>query len=625
MSSDCPTGTEGEDVLEGGAMEGMHHEVDAGTGEFPRDPSGLPMAERTKDEVLSDGDVFDLRITPVAKRIGDSIVRMVAYNGSVPGPTLRVKQRSEVVVNVANEGDLPATVHWHGLRLENRYDGVPHDTQKPIPVGGSFTYRIRFPDEGLYWYHPHIREDYTIDMGLYGNIVVDPEDPNYWPRCDRDVVLAVDDFLLEEGGVGSYERSAPDHVAMGRFGNVLLVNGTTDWSMDVRTGEVVRFHFTNTANTRVFNLRIDGARMKLVGGDSGRYEHEEFVEDVLIAPSERAIVDVMFDESGEVILQHLTPDRVYAMGRITVAGERTASPAARAFSELRTSPELVTERERIEADLDRDPDKVLALVAEMDMPVPEGDEQVAYTCPMHPDVVQAEPGRCPECGMKLVAQPVHPAASPPADQPRFACPMDPEVVSSDPDRCPKCGMKLLPIELVPAALERLQAGHADQDAEDHEGDNHVHSHAVGSIEWEDTMEDVNRMTNRANMRWLLVDRQTGKENAGVDWTFTVGDRVKVRLVNEMDSDHPMHHPFHVHGAGRFLVLMRDGVVEPNLVWKDTVLVRTGEVVDFLLDVSNPGLWMAHCHIAEHAASGMMFSFNVRRADTDGSEIGVGAH
>ena len=93
----------------------------------------------------------------------------------------------------------------------------------------------------------------------------------------------------------------------------------------------------------------------------------------------------------------------------------------------------------------------------------------------------------------------------------------------------------------------------------------------------------------------------------------VGDRVKVRLVNEMAGDHPMHHPFHVHGAGRFLILSRDGVVESSLVWKDTVLVRTGETVDILLDVTNPGLWMAHCHIAEHTESGMMFSFDVAPA------------
>ena len=124
------------------------------------------------------------------------------------------------------------------------------------------------------------------------------------------------------------------------------------------------------------------------------------------------------------------------------------------------------------------------------------------------------------------------------------------------------------------------------------------------------MVDVNRLTTPANMHWKLIDRETGAENAEIDWRFRVGDKVKIRLLNEMAGDHPMHHPFHVHGAGRFLILSRDGVVEENLVWKDTVLVRTGETVDILLDVTNVGLWMAHCHIAEHHESGMMFSFNV---------------
>jgi FtsP/CotA-like multicopper oxidase with cupredoxin domain len=544
-----------------------HHQIDTGTGTFSRDPSGLPMAEPTREIALIDGDRLDLRIAPVAKRIGDSTVRMLAYNGSIPGPTLRVRQGSEIVVAVTNDGDMPATVHWHGLRLENRDDGVPHETQKPIAIGETFTYRVRFPDEGVYWYHPHIREDYGIDMGLYGNMIVEPAQPDHWPPCDRDVVLTIDDLLLEHGEVEAYDRAAPDHVAMGRFGNVFLVSGRPGWTMDAREGEVVRFFLTNTANTRVFNLRFDGARMKLVGGDSGRYEHETFVDAVLLAPSERAVVDVAFDRGGSVTLQHVTPDQVYALGSVAVAG--VAEPGAiRTFDDLRTSPELSAERDRLDADLQREPDEVLALVAEMDMAAPSDGGSAAY-----------------------------------------ACPMDPEVVSDVPDRCPKCGMKLLPIAMVPAALELLET-------RGHEGDTPGHEaggHAAGSIEWEDTMVDVNRETNPSNMRWLLVDRATGAQNASVDWTFTVGDRVKIRIVNEMDSDHPMHHPFHVHGAGRFLVLSRDGVTEPNLVWKDTVLVRTGEVVDILLDVSNPGLWMAHCHIAEHAASGMMFSFNVKRA------------
>ena len=124
------------------------------------------------------------------------------------------------------------------------------------------------------------------------------------------------------------------------------------------------------------------------------------------------------------------------------------------------------------------------------------------------------------------------------------------------------------------------------------------------------MPEINRATDPTNMIWKLLDRETGAENAAISWAFTVGDRVKIRLVNEMESGHPMHHPFHVHGAGRFLILDRDGQREPNLVWKDTVLLRAGETVDILLYVTNPGLWMAHCHIAEHIEGGMMFGFEV---------------
>jgi FtsP/CotA-like multicopper oxidase with cupredoxin domain len=124
------------------------------------------------------------------------------------------------------------------------------------------------------------------------------------------------------------------------------------------------------------------------------------------------------------------------------------------------------------------------------------------------------------------------------------------------------------------------------------------------------MPEINRASDTSNMIWKIIDRQRGAENAAISWAFKVGDRVKIRIVNEMESDHPMHHPFHFHGAGRFLILSRDGRAESNLGWKDTVLVRAGETVDILLFVTNPGLWMAHCHIAEHTESGMMFSFEV---------------
>ncbi len=561
---------------------------------FPTETAGLAAAHRPELVELRDGDRFELRIAPVTKRIGDATVRMLAYNGSIPGPTLKVREGCEVDVDIVNDGDHDTTVHWHGLRLENRYDGT-HETQTLIPVGGRFTARVAFPDPGVYWYHPHVREDYGQELGLYGNVLVDPADPDYWPPVNREVVLTLDDILLEDGKVAPFSRTETNYAAMGRFGDVLLISGEPELALTAQRGEVVRFSLTDTANTRVFKVALPGARMKLVGGDSGRHEHEEFVDEVVLAPSERAVIDVLFEESGQLTLEHRTPDRTYSLATIDVSAEPASPALAEQFDVVRTAPELAAERDRLAEYLETEPDKTLAFVAEMDFDAPT-DGPVVYTCPMHPDVVSEEPGSCPQCGMKLM-----PAAT------TYTCPMHPNVVSEEPGRCPECGMKLLPSQMVTAAAGSHEP--ADHDMHEHEHGHHGHAGA-GGIEWEDDMVDVNRTTTPANTRWKIVDRATGAENHAIQWQFRVGDRVKVRLVNEMDSDHPMHHPFHVHGAGRFLILARDGEPEPNLVWKDTVLVTTGETVDILLDVTNVGRWMAHCHIAEHHESGMMFSFEV---------------
>ena len=170
----------------------MHtsHEVN-----FSTDVEGLEEAKSPDVIRLRDGETHEIEIKPVRKRIDDS----------------------EVTIEATNLGDVDATLHWHGLRLENRFDGVPEETQAPIPHGGTFTYRLRFPDPGFYWYHPHIREDFAQEMGLYAGIIVEPEDPGYWPPVDRQLAITLDDILIEDGQIAPFDRSGPTFTAMGRF------------------------------------------------------------------------------------------------------------------------------------------------------------------------------------------------------------------------------------------------------------------------------------------------------------------------------------------------------------------------------------------------------------------------
>jgi FtsP/CotA-like multicopper oxidase with cupredoxin domain len=482
------------------------------TDQFSQDTAGFPDAVAPEVVVLQPDEVFELRAEQVRKRIGDTTVKMLAYNRSIPGSTMKVAQGSEVTIHFSNDTDLETTVHWHGLRLENRFDGVPLGAHQgmmaPVLVGGSFTYRVRFPDPGLYWYHPHLREDYTQELGLYGPIIVVPTEEAYWSPANREIALTLDDILLEEGKIVPFSRTHSDHTAMGRFGNVMLTSGETALQLSANQGEVVRLYLVNTANVRTFNVRLPGARMKLVGGDNGRIEHEEFIEEVLLSPSERVIVDVFFEHAGKTQLEHRTPERTYPLATVIVQEQPSEPSFAKAFFTLRTSSELEALRARLAADFERDPDKTLLLVAEM-----PGMEQMEH----------------------------------------------------------------------PAGGQQLEG-----------------------IEWEDDMEEMNRMSTPQTMVWKLMDGETGAVNQDIDWSFSVGDQVKVSIVNAS----PMQHPIHFHGQ-RFLVLNRNGTPNENLVWKDTVLVPAGDAVDILVDMSNPGGWMVHCHIAEHLESGMMFSYQVQ--------------
>src|SRR5262249_45715996 len=160
--------------------------------------------------------------------------------------------------------ELPSSIHWHGVRLDNQFDGVPGLTQTTVPPGGDFTYRVHFPDAGIYWYHPHVREDIEQAMGLVGNLLVDAPEADYYGPSNREQALILSDRLINADTLIPFGKETSDFVLMGRVGNVLLVNGEPSWSSTAKRGEVVRLYLTNAASSRTFNVSFPGARMKVV-------------------------------------------------------------------------------------------------------------------------------------------------------------------------------------------------------------------------------------------------------------------------------------------------------------------------------------------------------------------------
>src|SRR3989344_4666989 len=312
---------------------------------------------------LKDGDTYDLVAAPVTKEIKGKTYTMLAYNGSIPGPLIKVAQGAEVTINFTNDTGMKTLLHSHGVRMDNAFDGS-QTTQEEMEPGETFAYKLKFPDAGMYWYHPHVREDLQQELGLYGNFLVVPSDENYWSPVSREIALFLDDILVENGNINLSKEGA-DRTLMGRFGNVMLVNGEDHYKLNAKKGEVIRLYMTNAANTRPFNFAIKGARMKLVGADGGAYEKESWADSVVLGPSERAIVEVLFDELGTYAIENQTPEKTYKLGNVIVSNESVTQSYAADFETLRSHQETIASIDPLRSVFNRMPDKRLALSVDM--------------------------------------------------------------------------------------------------------------------------------------------------------------------------------------------------------------------------------------------------------------------
>ena len=428
---------------------------------------------------------------------------------------------------------MPTLLHSHGVRMDNQFDGS-QTSQKEMRPGEIFSYKLKFPDAGMYWYHPHVREDFEQELGLYGNFLVVPADVDYWSSVNREVSLFIDDILIENGSTSlttggqiRLSKAGADHTLMGRYGNVMLVNGEVDYSLSAKKGEVIRFYLTNAANARPFNFAIEGAKLKLVGADGGAYEKDQWKDSIVIGPSERGIIEILFDRSGTFEIQNKTPNQTHTLGSVRVSNELVSVSYAKEFAGLKTHSATVASIDPLRSYFNRAPDKRISL---------------------------------------------------------------------------SVGMSGAPAQM------QMGGGHMMSDGTMMGGS--MMNTSSDGIEWDDTNKMMGSMSTTDNVKWNIIDQDTGKENMDIDWTFKRSEPIKIRIFNDPNSMHPMQHPIHFHGQ-QFLVLAINGITQTDLAWKDTVFVPSGQTVDILLYPTNPGVWMAHCHIAEHLESGMMFTFEVQ--------------
>jgi len=217
------------------------------------------------------------------------------YNRQTPGPVIRIKQGETLQIPFSNNLAQPTSIHWHGLRIENRMDGVPGMTQSVIEPGTEFLYEFTPPDAGTFWYHTHNRSWEQMARGLHGVLIVDEKEPIV---VDQDLVWVIDDWLIDRDG--NIEESSlgnlHDWAHGGRMGNLLTVNGKSQPEYPVFKGERIRLRLINVANARIMNLRFTNDRPQVIAIDGQPINPMPLQNSALtLAPGQR--MDLILDMS----------------------------------------------------------------------------------------------------------------------------------------------------------------------------------------------------------------------------------------------------------------------------------------------------------------------------------------
>lgn len=434
---------------------------------------------------------ISLEAAPGKVNIGgetDRLTDVLQYNNSTPGPVIRVPQDSLVSIPFGNQLNQPTTIHWHGVRIDNKMDGVPNLTQETIEPGETFTYRFIPPDAGTFWYHSHDKTWDQMARGLYGVLIVEEKDPI---AVDQDIIMVVDDWLLnndyqiDETSLGSLH----DWSHGGRLGNFLTINGQPQPQFNVKKGERIRLRLLNAANSRIMPLKISGTMATTIAIDGQPVTPSPLKDShMLLAPAQR--VDLILD-----MMQN---------------------PGESVDIEYRTN---------------------------------KGDIKIASLL-SHPTIVLRE----------------FPLTS------SITLPPNPL-----PQRIPLGDAEHFELEMIGGAMGGMKG-------------------AIHDNEWKDI---------RSLMRKKLIWAMNGIAGIASKPFFRVKRGTSVTI--ELNNQNRWPHAMHIHGH-HFRSIDDQGLMNP--IWRDTILIRGAEKRRIAFVADNPGKWLIHCHMIEHAAAGMTAWFEV---------------
>ena len=220
-------------------------------------------------------------------------VQAITYDGTVPGPTIRVKEGDTLRVTVKNELDQDTSIHWHGLHVPNAMDGVPGVTQAPIRPGETFTYEFVAPHAGTFMYHPHVNSVEQIDRGLYGFLIIDPQRPDR-PTFDREFTMMLGAWM-----VGMDQQPMQ---AMAMDYNYFTINGraypaTETWT--VKEGDKVRVRIVNLSNL-AHPMHLHGHDFKVIAkdGEPVAAANQQWMNTLNVAPGETYDIAFVADNPG---------------------------------------------------------------------------------------------------------------------------------------------------------------------------------------------------------------------------------------------------------------------------------------------------------------------------------------